>query len=81
MANSLLPNTPLLDPVTKDLSVAWRLYFDYLGSYLRIGDGSPEGVVKAAIGTVYHRRDGGAGTTFYVKEVGAPDTNTGWSAK
>jgi hypothetical protein len=41
--------------------------------------GSPEGVVTAAIGSLYTNRTGGAGTTLYVKESGAG--NTGWVAK
>lgn len=43
------------------------------------GAGSPEGVVTAPIGSLYSRTDGGAGTSFYVKESGA--SNTGWVAK
>lgn len=43
------------------------------------GTGSPEGVVTAGIGSTYRRTDGGAGTSFYVKESGAG--NTGWVAK
>lgn len=47
--------------------------------YRRFGSGSPESVVTAPVGAVYHRTDGGAGTSFYVKESGAG--NTGWVAK
>lgn len=43
------------------------------------GAGSPEGVVTAVRGSLYLRTDGGAGTTFYVKESGTG--NTGWVAK
>jgi hypothetical protein len=43
------------------------------------GSGTPEGVITAPIGSTYHRTDGGAGTSFYVKESGAG--NTGWVAK
>lgn len=43
------------------------------------GNGSPESVVTAAVGSTYRRRDGGAGTAFYVKESGSG--NTGWVAK
>lgn len=42
------------------------------------GTGSPETVITAAIGSLYYRRDGGAGTTLYVKESGSG--NTGWVA-
>lgn len=43
------------------------------------GSGSPESAVTAAVGSLYTRTDGGAGTTLYVKESGAG--NTGWVAK
>jgi hypothetical protein len=43
------------------------------------GNGSPEGVVTAVQGSTYRRRDGGANTSFYVKESGTG--NTGWVAK
>lgn len=43
------------------------------------GAGTPEGAVTAAIGSLFTRTDGGAGTTLYVKESGAG--NTGWVAK
>lgn len=47
--------------------------------YQRFGSGSPEGVVAAPVGAYYSRTDGGAGTSFYVKESGSG--NTGWIAK
>jgi hypothetical protein len=47
--------------------------------YQRFGSGTPEGVVTAPVGAVYHRTDGGAATSFYVKESGSG--NTGWVAK
>lgn len=43
------------------------------------GSGSPEGAVSADVGSIYQRTDGGALTSFYVKETGAG--NTGWVAK
>ncbi len=43
------------------------------------GAGTPEGVVTAAIGSMFTRTDGGASTTLYVKESGVG--NTGWVAK
>lgn len=46
----------------------------------RRGEGTPEGVVEAPVGTAYLRSDGGAGTTLYVKESGGTG-NTGWVAK
>lgn len=43
------------------------------------GAGSPEGVLAAPQGSIYMRTDGGANTSFYVKESGTG--NTGWAAK
>lgn len=43
------------------------------------GSGTPEGAVTAPIGSTYRRSNGGAGTSFYVKESGAG--NTGWVGK
>lgn len=57
------------------------LRYNYAGtSVLNLaGSGSPEGVVTAAVGSTYHRTNGGAGTSFYVKESGAG--STGWIGK
>lgn len=44
------------------------------------GNGTPEGVVAAAVGSTFRRWDGGAGTAFYIKETGAA-TSTGWVGK
>lgn len=46
---------------------------------IRSGTGSPEGAITAPPGSIHLRTDGGAGTTFYVKETGVG--NTGWVAK
>lgn len=43
------------------------------------GTGTPQGQVTAFPGSTYRRLDGGAGTSFYVKETGTG--NTGWVAK
>lgn len=43
------------------------------------GTGTPEGVVAAGVGSIFHRTDGGAGTALYVKESGT--ANTGWVGK
>ena len=43
------------------------------------GAGTPESVVTAGIGSVWHRNNGGSNTCLYVKESGA--SNTGWVAK
>ena len=53
--------------------IANRLNLTYVGT------GSPEGVVSANIGSTYRRLDGGASTSFYVKESGTG--NTGWVGK
>jgi hypothetical protein len=47
--------------------------------YNRFGSGTPEGSITAPVGAIYHRTDGGANTSLYVKESGAG--NTGWVAK
>jgi hypothetical protein len=44
------------------------------------GSGSPEGVRVGSPGDLYVDTDGGAGTTFWVKETGV-NTDTGWDAK
>lgn len=49
------------------------------GPKIMSGSGSPEGVETAAIGSIFMRTDGGAGTSMYVKESGTG--NTGWVAK
>lgn len=43
------------------------------------GEGTPQSVVTAPVGTLFVRTDGGASTTLYVKESGTG--NTGWVAK
>lgn len=43
------------------------------------GVGAPEAAVTARVGSIYMRTDGGAGTTFCVKESGTG--NTGWVCK
>jgi hypothetical protein len=53
--------------------------YGFTGPELRSGSGSPEGSVTADPGSIYLRSNGGAGTSFYVKESGTG--NTGWVAK
>lgn len=82
------------DPVpvaanTYDLGSAalpWRIIYGNLGNGFYLGGtrvfgggGTPEGSSTAPPGSLYLRSDGGAGTTFYVKESGTG--NTGWVAK
>lgn len=52
---------------------------DFQGPQITSGSGSPEGSITADVGSTYMRSDGGAGTSFYVKESGSG--NTGWVAK
>lgn len=54
--------------------------WDFLSTRIFSGVGSPNNKVQAPIGAIYLRRDGGAGTTFWVKELGGTG-NTGWVAK
>jgi hypothetical protein len=49
------------------------------GPLLSVGTGNPNGVVSSVVGGLCLRRDGGAGSTLYVKESGTG--NTGWVAK
>jgi len=48
------------------------------GTQLFTGDGTPEGVVTARIGSMFLRRDGGPSTAVYYKEAGVG--NLGWVA-
>lgn len=66
--NSILAATPI------SAGSAYRT-----GTHSWAGSGTPEGVVTAAIGSVFHRSDGGAGTSYYVKESGTG--NIGWVGK
>ena len=47
---------------------------------LFVGGGDPEGVVAAGLGALFLRKDGGAGTSLYVKEDD-DGAATGWQAK
>ena len=58
---------------------ASRYYNGSTNVFWSFGTGSPEGAVSASVGSIYSRTDGGAVTSFYVKESGAG--NTGWVAK
>jgi len=52
---------------------------DLSGAKVFSGTGTPEGNVEAGIGSIFRRTDGGAATSFYVKESGTG--KTGWVAK
>jgi hypothetical protein len=47
---------------------------------IQVGDGDPEGVVIADVGSLYLRRDGSTSTTLYVKTAD-DGLATGWTAK
>jgi hypothetical protein len=78
--SGLLTDLELKAPVVY-LETSRMQYSDRAGSGPAdiVGSGSPEGVVTAVVGSTYRRTDGGAGTSFYVKESGSG--NTGWVAK
>lgn len=69
---------------TRGLDTSLRLSSSSLLSFglvtVSSGLGSPQGSVVAYIGSVYLRSDGGATTTFYVKELNQ-GSSTGWIAK
>ena len=56
-----------------------RVYLGTGGVFDATGSGTPEGAITAPIGSTFRRSDGGAGTSFYVKESGSG--NTGWVGK
>ncbi|WP_342472177.1 phage tail protein [Metasolibacillus sp. FSL H7-0170] len=70
----------------RDSTTAPRFIFNLQDEYLQIsnnkicvGTGSPEGVISAAIGSLYLNKNGGVGTTLYVKQSGTG--NVGWVEK
>lgn len=68
---------------TPDVGISGCLWVVVNGTWMPLttiyGNGSPETVVTAPIGSLYCRLNGGASTTLYVKESGTG--NTGWVAK
>lgn len=81
------PGNPTGNPIdlvvlhtdTGDMSTKGSIAPQNTTSKIYSGSGSPEGVVTANIGSLYLRTNGGAGTSFYVKESGSG--NIGWVAK
>lgn len=66
--------------VVGDIEISGEIILDVTNNVKIVtGSGSPESAVTAGIGSTYHRTDGGASTSFYVKESGTG--NTGWVAK
>ena len=64
---------------TKIKMIATEYMFENTNTGCFIGSGSPEGVVTASQGSIYHNRSGGSGTSVYFKETGTG--NTGWVGK
>lgn len=87
MADGFIPLTPqsltVIDGLNELNRMLRELYENMAGDgdMVRIyqGYGSPENVVKASVGSLYLRLNGGATTTLYVKTSGTADT--GWTAK
>jgi len=91
--NALNVDAPNFLPLTDDtttLGIASKRFSDTYSARFRpgsaatnafwtTGNGTPEGVITAAIGSLYTRTDGSTNTTLYVKESGTG--NTGWVAK
>lgn len=57
-----------------------RTQLDIGEATIYTGTGSPEGSQEGSVGDLFLRRDGGSGSTFYVKESG-DGTDSGWAAK
>jgi hypothetical protein len=75
-------DTPVDATSLEDMETRLSNYSDSLvtSTALKLykGSGSPEGVVTAAVGSIYQRSNGAAGTSLYVKQSGTG--NTGWAA-
>jgi hypothetical protein len=77
---SAASGTNLIRPLATGTGTASVVrYHTTTAVFITSGEGSPESVVTAPIGSLYTRTDGGAGTTLYVKESGTG--STGWIAK
>jgi hypothetical protein len=63
---------------TGDIEIGGNIILNSIGNQIiTVGDGSPEGVVNAAKGSLYLRTDGEAGACLYTKETNSG--TTGWS--
>jgi len=78
MAYTPLPNPWTGIPLVGALIDAIQTFLEERPVQLQ-GNGDPNGSVVATVGSTYQRLDGGANTSFYVKESGSG--NTGWAAK
>lgn len=70
------PPPPQPMPIDKGTPIVTLLN----GARIMDGYGSPVGAVVGSIGDMYLRKDGGAGTSLYIKESGT-NTTGGWTAK
>lgn len=68
-----------VDQLGIDIMTAGKRFKFQEGPIVRAGSGTPEGAVTAVVGSMFLRTDGGAATSFYIKESGSG--NTGWVAK
>jgi hypothetical protein len=65
------------DRIEITVPVTMRYPLNLMGANMLAGEGTPEGRITASVGALYLRRNGGSGTTLYIKESGTG--NTGWS--
>lgn len=85
-----LAPVPRISAATGPNGFIAQVWFDWLNNLraivlvlsgaVRVGTGAPGGVVIGSVGNLWLRTDGGAGSTFYVKESGN-NTTAGWVAK
>ena len=82
-----VPNANEVVASNRFLSIEWFKWFNTLRdlirlftTYVHIVQGNPNGVEVGSVGHIALRRDGGAGTTLYVKESGT-NTTAGWVGK
>jgi len=78
------PRTPLLEGAG---NVPWSGWFSDLRTAINLlitgnreGIGNPNGQLVGDVGDTFRRRDGGVGSSFYVKESD-PGLASGWVAK
>ena len=77
--NSLFAGSTIVD-VTVSANSRGPSFTSYANNILNwSGTGTPESSITAGIGSQFIRTNGGAGTTFYIKESGTG--NTGWVGK
>jgi hypothetical protein len=60
----------------------WSMQGDFTGKNVVINaSGAVAPSIPGSTGSTYRRTDGGAGSSFYVKEAGPPQSTAGWAAK